>query len=206
VNGPPADPADPAASPSVGAGASLLVLCTGNAARSVMAGYMLDRLAKERALPLSIVSAGTHTINGQPMSVRTRVAIASVPALADAPVSRHRSRQLRHADLDRAQLVVAMEADHVRYIRRRHAEAADRTAVIRSLVDRLEPPAPGAPETAAPCITATSLAERVRRLDLASAPLDDADDVIDPAGREQDAYLACAAELWQLCTDLVDRL
>jgi protein-tyrosine-phosphatase len=48
----------------------LLVLCTGNAARSVMAGFMLDALCEGRpGDPLRVVTAGTHTIDGQPMGI-----------------------------------------------------------------------------------------------------------------------------------------
>ena len=58
----------------------LLVLCTGNAARSVMAGFMLEHLRDGRAGdPLHIVTAGTHTIDGQPMGMRTRAALVAPP-------------------------------------------------------------------------------------------------------------------------------
>jgi hypothetical protein len=86
-----------------------------------------------------------------------------------------------------------MEADHVRYVRRRHPEAAPRTATIRRLCGDLPPAPPG-------------LGERVRALHLAEAPLDDADDVIDPAGRDDAVYAACVAELWGLCRRLITLL
>ena len=58
------------------------MLCTGNAARSVMAGFMFDALRDGRpGEPLHVVTAGTHTIDGQPMGMRTRTALARLPEL-----------------------------------------------------------------------------------------------------------------------------
>lgn len=179
----------PARRPAVG----LLVVCTGNAARSVMAGFVLEHLSGRAGPHLSVVTAGTHAVEGQPMSLRTRAALASLPELAAAPVGRHRSRQLSAADVTRADLVVAMEADHVRFVRRHHPEAAARTATLGHWVTVLRPgPAP--------------LAERVAALGLADAPLDAGLDVADPAGHEEDVYLACAQELHRLCAALVSLL
>ena len=98
----------------------LLVLCTGNAARSVMAGFMLEHLRDGRPDPLHIVTAGTHSIDGQPMGMRTRTALNRIPELEGTDFRRHRSRQVHAADMVRAELVVVMEADHVRYVRRVH--------------------------------------------------------------------------------------
>ena len=172
----------------------LLVLCTGNAARSVMAGFMLEHLRDGRpGEPLRVVTAGTHTIDGQPMGVRTRTALSRIPELAATDYRRHRSRQVHGADLVHAELVVVMEADHVRFVRRRFPDAARKTATIRRLCADLAPPPP-------------SLAERVSALELADVEVSDDEDVTDPAGHEADVYAACVDELWGLCRTLVTLL
>jgi protein-tyrosine phosphatase len=161
----------------------VLTLCTGNAARSVMAGAML------RSAPVQIVTAGTHVVEGQPMSRRTRDALASVEMVADG----HRSHQLTDADVDDAELIVAMAGEHVNFIRRRYPAAAAKTASIkrlcRDLSDGSEP-----------------LSERVARLQLAEMVIDGWDDVDDPAGGDDDMYVACARELAELCLKLLPRL
>jgi protein-tyrosine-phosphatase len=174
-------------------GLELLVICTGNAARSVMAGFMLEHLAEQRGLPCKVATAGTHSVDGQSMSPRTRAALASVPALGTVAYARHRSRQMGDGDLEHATLVVAMEADHVRYVRSRHRRASARTATIRRLVAAL----PHGP---------SPLADRVAALRLDLAPIDRTEDVLDPAGGDEARYIACAAELWELCQALVERL
>jgi len=169
----------------------LLVLCTGNAARSVMAGFMLEHLRDGRpGEPLRVVTAGTHTIDGQPMGVRTRTALSRIPELTGSDYRRHRSRQVHGADLVHAELVVVMEADHVRFVRRRFPDAAHKTATIRRLCAGLAPPPP-------------SLVDRVSALGLAEVEVSDVEDVMDPAGHEADVYAACVDELWGLCRTLI---
>jgi protein-tyrosine-phosphatase len=171
----------------------LLVLCTGNAARSVMAGFMLDVLRDRHSGQgerLHVVTAGTHTIDGQPMGMRTRTALLRLPELAEVDFRRHRSRQVHGVDLVRAELVVVMEADHVRFVRRQFPDAAAKTATIRHLCRHL-PPAPH------------GLGERVMALGLGDVELDDADDVLDPAGHDADVYAACVDQLWGLCRTLI---
>jgi protein-tyrosine-phosphatase len=168
----------------------LLVLCTGNAARSVMAGFMFDVLGNGRpGEPLHVVTAGTHTIDGQPMGMRTRTALTRLPELADVDFRRHRSRQVHGVDLVHAQLVVVMEADHVRFVRRQFPDAAAKTATIRYLCQHLAPAPP-------------DLGTRVAALGLGDVELDDEEDVLDPAGHEADVYAACVDELWGLCRTL----
>ena len=172
----------------------LLVLCTGNAARSVMAGFMLDVLREGKpGEPLHVVTAGTHTIDGQPMGLRTRTALLRLPEMAEVDFRQHRSRQVYGVDLVHAELVVVMEADHVRFVRRQFPDAAAKTATIRHLCTNLAPAPP-------------ALGERVAALHLDAVELDDRDDVLDPAGHEADVYAACVDELWGLCRTLITLL
>ena len=116
-----------------------------------------------------------------------------LPELAGADFRRHRSRQVHGIDLVHAELVVVMEADHVRFVRRRFPDAAAKTATIRRLCRDL-PPAPPA------------LGQRVAALGLAEVEVSDSEDVLDPAGAEADEYAACVDELWGLCRTLVSLL
>lgn len=159
----------------------MIFLCTGNAARSVIAGAALAR----RLPSLAVATAGTLTIDGQPMSHRTRAALAAVDI--EPPV--HRSRQASPADLDRADLVVALAPEHVHWVRRTHAAVAGRTATLRRLVRDL--PTVGGP-----------LEDRVRALGLADVEPQPWEEVIDPGGGEVEDFVACARQV----VDLVDRL
>jgi protein-tyrosine-phosphatase len=174
---------------------TLLVVCTGNTCRSVMAGAMLAHLASTRDLPLTVVTAGTHAVGGVPLGARTLGALRTILPSYGTPAgaSSHRSTQLGSAELGSADLVVAMEAAHVRFVRRHHPQAAARTGMLRTLVRDLPPgPAP--------------LPERVATLQLDRAVLDDADDAVDPAGLDDAVYASCAADLWATCSALVARL
>jgi protein-tyrosine phosphatase len=163
----------------------VVTLCTGNAARSVMAGAIL----REHVDGVHVTTSGTHVIEGMPMSWRTRDAIESL----GIPVPDHRSRQASAGELDRADLVIALAREHVVWMRRVHPGAAPRTATLKRLARDLQPgPAP--------------LWERLAPMRLHEVQLEPWEDVEDPAGGDLDIFVACAREIAALCHGVIPRL
>jgi protein-tyrosine phosphatase len=158
----------------------VVALCTGNAARSVMAGALLADDPN-----IVVATRGTHVVEGLPMSMRTRSALVALGVNDHS----HRSRQLSSDDLREADLIVAMAREHVQFVRRVHPQAAARTATLKRLARDL-------PTGSDP------LAERVAALRLDTVELEQWEDVDDPAGGDEAVFHECADQI----RDLLDQL
>jgi len=171
-------------------GPHIVFVCTGNAARSVMAGAILAAHVEDAEVEqVAITTAGTHVVEGMPMSWRTRDALAGL----DVSAPGHRSLQLRDNHVEEADLVVCLAREHVAYVRRTHPDAAAKTATLRRLAREL---APGD----------DPLAARVAALGFGSIELEEWEDVVDPAGGELPEFEACAQEIRDLITVLAPAL
>ncbi|MGI9623053.1 MAG: hypothetical protein ACR2PK_09480 [Acidimicrobiales bacterium] len=160
----------------------VLYVCTGNAARSVMAAAITE----DRAPHIDVRSAGTLSIPGLPMSQRTRQALGLLGLARPG----HLSHQLEAADVDWADLLVVFEQSHVRYVREHHPEGATKTASVARLMREL-PTRDG------------SLVDKLGGLGLADIPFEPWEEVVDPAGGDQLVFDECAAELSHLLDDFI---
>jgi protein-tyrosine-phosphatase len=160
----------------------ILTLCTGNVARSVMLGFMLETLSDIRPEAWTVRTAGTHVVAGASISPRTLAALQSLEELTGHNFVAHRSHELDDDDVDWADVILTAEADHVAYVRARYPRAEAKTVQLGMFCRR-------APidEVFDAQLAATS----------ALTP-DDAFDVVDPAGGEQPDYDHCVTHLWDL--------
>jgi protein-tyrosine-phosphatase len=91
----------------------VLFVCTANVCRSPMAQAIFNALAKDRDLPFRAQSAGTASLEGEPMAPNAVAALEEVGIYPEA----HSARQLSAKMLEEAELVLAMSPRHVATLR-----------------------------------------------------------------------------------------
>lgn len=161
----------------------IMFLCTGNAARSVMAKV----ITQNRSDLFELSGAGTHAIENCPMGNYTRKALASI-GLEDRT---HRSRQLNPYNADEVDLIIAMANDHVQYVRRNHPEVAHKTATFKRLVRDL-----GAVKAVVGSGSLRqNLKSRIAEMRLAEVQLEAWEEIGDPGAGEQPVFMSSLEEI-----------
>ena len=127
---------------------------------------MAGAIINDRRPDLDVVTAGTLTVDGQPISFRTREALKHIGLEAQ----RHRSQQIEHHHVQSADLIIALAPEHVEWIRRNFPEVAHRTATLKRLSRDLSHEG--------------HLAQRLEDLNLSNIALEPWEEVVDPGGGE----------------------
>jgi protein-tyrosine phosphatase len=173
---------------------SILVVCSGNLCRSPLAEAFLRRRLEERfpGGAVTVRSAGTIAWPGSPATPEG-VVVAREHGL---DTSAHAATPLAKALVDRADLVLAMAAEHREAVEALRPEHAAKTFTLKELVrllDELPPPDDGA--------SLEARLSQAHALRGGVPPLPD-EDVADPIGLPLETYRAVA---WEV-SDLLDRL
>ena len=174
---------------------TVLLVCTANRCRSVMAEAMLSARLTARGATVTVASAGLLGAGQRPPAE-----VVSVLADRGMHVAGYRSRQLTAADLAGADLVLGLGREHVRHCAVLQPDAWARAFTLRELVRRGAQAGPRGPGEPLASWLARAAAGRSRRDLLGRAPQDD---VADPFGGPLAGYRAAAGLLDQLTRDLV---
>jgi protein-tyrosine phosphatase len=153
---------------------AVLLLCTANLCRSVMAQALLSAHLSARCLPVPVGSAGLAG-GGQ----RPPAEVVTVMAARGVDVAAHRSRLVTAADLAAAELIVGLSREHVRHAAVLRPDAWPRAFTLRDLVRRGRQAGPRPPDEPLGDWLARAAGDRVRSDLLGREPRDD---VADPYG------------------------
>ncbi len=171
---------------------TVLVVCTGNMNRSALGHVLLDTwadwyLPAEAAHQVALTSAGLRAPEGSEMGRRSRV----IAEALGADASGHRARQLQEADVRDADLVLVSAASQRDSVLGLVPGALRTTFTIRE-AGRIAGQLGASP----PPATSDEMRARVAKLaeNRATAPGTVDDDIVDPQGRDDDAFRLMARQ------------
>jgi protein-tyrosine phosphatase len=173
----------------------VLLLCTANLCRSVMAQGLLAARLAARGVSVPVASAGLLLGGG----CKPPAEVVSVMAARGIDVAGHCSRPVTADDLASATLILGLTREHVRHCAVLLPGAWPRTFTLRELVRRGHLVGPRAPGEPLGDWLARAADGRSRRALLGRDP---SDDVRDPYGGPLADYQATAGLLDELTDDL----
>ncbi len=174
---------------------AILLLCTANTCRSVMAQAFLSARLAGRGISIPVTSAGMLGGGHRPPPE-----VISVLAARGIDASGHRSRTVTKTDLTEAALVLGMAREHVRHAAVLEPGVWRRAFTLREFLDRGRQAGGRVPGEPLNSWLARTARGRDRRGLLGSDP---ADDVADPAGGPLRGYQVTADLLDELAGELV---
>ncbi|MFH1046353.1 MAG: low molecular weight protein arginine phosphatase [Candidatus Omnitrophota bacterium] len=104
---------------------TILVVCTGNSCRSVMAGSLLQEVLKDKG-EYYVLTAGTAAIEGLPATPEA----VEVMAEENIDISSHRSRTLTESLVRQADIILVMENKHKDYILAHYPQASGKVYLL----------------------------------------------------------------------------
>jgi len=174
----------------------ILVLCTANVCRSVMAQALLAERLATAGVSASVRSAGMLGV-GEPPAPEVLCALAG----RGLDVGACRSRRTDTDDLAKADLVLTVAREQLRYAVVTAPEVWPRAFTIRELIRRGQQVGPRSPGQQLADWLAMAHADRHRSDLLGDCP---ADDIADPIGGPPEAYFATALQLDHLLGQLAE--
>ncbi len=167
-----------------------------------MAEGLLDHYLRDRGIrSVRVESAGVIALEGSPPVAE----IAEAAQERGLDISAHVARRLEREMVGRADLVVAMAAEHREAVRRIDQQAGDRTFTLKELVNVLDD-FPGSDEEADPEERLSAAVRWGGEHRWSADPMTGGEDVADPLGLSLMAYQATAWELDGLIERLADEL